>query len=404
MRRRGSMPFVVEIKSSRRRFAPGIPGPVLLEKRSPGFHANGSNALFAMPWNGGESASDPSAEEARLAADKLFGAPVASASSREHGDQQNNGRSSSIDQSRPLGSREETPEERPKPEVQTNAAEGKPRTGRILESLTSKDPLEALFRQKAEEEAPPRRGRPPGSKNIRRDADQATGGSRRKQFTTPPAADLNPPPAVPRHARTTATAESEGGHLQPPVVPESPAGKSRRSPQTPARRRKPAGRVRPVATPRHRNAGEGVKRKAAIGVARKASGRKGDANKRRTVKPIATKGISRKAAQTKKPDRGKERKPLAGVRRKADPRREAARKQAARRKTARSNVARGAAAKKMRSAAAKKSAASKATGKTSVRGTLARNSLESKKPLRTTTSRSKPVRRKASPARPRTRR
>lgn len=408
MRRRGSMPFVVEIKSSRRRFAPGIPGPVLLEKRNPGFHGNGADALFAMPWNAGESAGDPSVEEARLAADRLFGGPGPSVSSRERGDQKTNERAVAVDQTGAgIGSREEAPDERPKPDASANAPDGKPRTGRILESLTSKDPLEALFRQKAEEEVAPRRGRPPGSRNVRRDKEPVAGELRRNQFPMRPAADLSAPPAITRTVGVSSTAEPQPGDPHPPVV-HSPVVQENLvgSPRRPATRRKPTGRTGSVNTPRTRKVPAGAKQKPAARTARNASGRRAGANKRRPSGSVVTSGVSRRAAQAKGLGRNKGKKQLSAVSRKGAAAKKVVRKQVAGSRAVRSNLARNAATKKIRNAAASKSTASKATGKTtgkttSRRNSVARTSAKTKASVRTPKSRSKTARRTGAPAKSR---
>ena len=404
MRRRGSMPFVVEIKSSRKRFTPGIPGPAHLEKRSPGFHVNGADALFTTPWNDTARTGGPSVENARLAADRLFGGLGTSESLRPRNDQQTDGRAAPAAGAAAVGSRDDTPCERPNPEMPANVPDAKPRTGRILESLTSKDPLEALFRQRAEEEATPRRGRPPGSRNFRHDEGEAAGELHRNRIPERSAADLSPSPAKSGTAGFSSKGESQSGDPHPPAA-EIPRGKSRRDAQNPVRRRKPTSRTRTLNTRRPGKARAYAKRNAGLGVTRKAASKDAGGSQRQRTKPSVTNGAVKRPGQAKRADRNKVTKRRALAPTKGAARKKAVTKKAVTKRAVTKRAAGGWTGRNtvVRNQAARKAAASKAGGNRMSRGRApAKNSLKAKTTLRTA-KRGKTAVRKRSPARRRTR-
>lgn len=291
MRRRGSMPFVIEVKGSRRRLGPGIPTGGLADRKI-GFrvHANGPDALFASPRNESEQAGNRTIEAARLAADRVFTKPGPSASLLERRNQQTDAVAAAGDQVRPSGiSGREAVQETPTPEVQASAPDGKPRTGRILESLTSKDPMEALFRQKEEEEeAPPRRARGPGSRRAVSGSHEAPDERSRERFPAQSVADSTATPAAVRIVSTDTrpSAETETGAPNALDEAETLPEKHRHGTPRPAKRRRPTSRKRPVTARRAAKARSSAKRKYAIGVAGKGPG-KAAISKRRTSKSVA---------------------------------------------------------------------------------------------------------------------
>lgn len=160
MGRRGSISFIIEVKRSKRRFAanpgraedPNSKGDVPFGAVRPG-------SLAATPFSQGPRGYDPSVEAAKVAADRLFNRLGGSASAPD---------ASWNDQSAPTASIGAPPQapgvlvqgsaSSPSAAPSPSPAPGLQRTGRILESLTSVNPLDALFRQKAEERAARRRG------------------------------------------------------------------------------------------------------------------------------------------------------------------------------------------------------------------------------------------------------
>ena len=167
MGRRGSISFVIEVKRSRRRL------PLALGrtddpngKGEVRFGAVRPSGFAATPFSEAPKGYDPSVEAAKVAADKLF--------NRIRGSE-----SAPVPAWNDLGARRadeappaqaaDTPIAVPAKDASTSPSPAanqvaQPRTGRVLESLTSVNPLEALFRQMAEEhEARPRRPRAPRS-------------------------------------------------------------------------------------------------------------------------------------------------------------------------------------------------------------------------------------------------
>jgi hypothetical protein len=163
MGRRGSISFVIEVKRSRRRLPPALgrtddpngKGDVRFGAVRPGGFA-------VTPFSESPKGYDPTVEAAKVAADRLF-------------NRQGGSESAAAPTWNDLGARSANLAPRtqaagipvPAPARDTSATQSpaatqvaQPRTGRVLESLTSVNPLEALFRQKAEERAArPRRPR-----------------------------------------------------------------------------------------------------------------------------------------------------------------------------------------------------------------------------------------------------
>jgi len=160
MGRRGSISFVIEVKRSRRRL------PLALGRTD---DPNGKGEVrfgavrpagFAVtPFSEGPKGYDPTVEAAKVAADRLF-------------NRQGGSESAAVPAWNDLGARSADLAPRAQAGIPAPARDAsttpspaatqvaQPRTGRVLESLTSVNPLEALFRQKAEERAArPRRPR-----------------------------------------------------------------------------------------------------------------------------------------------------------------------------------------------------------------------------------------------------
>ena len=163
MGRRGSISFVIEVKRSRRRL------PLALGrtedpngKGEVRFGAVRPSGFAVTPFSEGPKGYDPTVESAKVAADRLF-------------NRQGGSESAAVPAWNDLGARGANlapgtrgvgiPVPAPASDASTTQSPpatqaAQPRTGRVLESLTSVNPLEALFRQKAEERAArPRRPR-----------------------------------------------------------------------------------------------------------------------------------------------------------------------------------------------------------------------------------------------------
>jgi hypothetical protein len=163
MGRRGSISFVIEVKRSRRRL------PLALGrtedpngKGEVRFGAVRPSGFAVTPFSEGPKGYDPTVEAAKVAADRLF-------------NRQGGSESAAVPAWNDLGARGANlapgtrgvgiPVPAPASDASTTQSPpatqaAQPRTGRVLESLTSVNPLEALFRQKAEERAArPRRPR-----------------------------------------------------------------------------------------------------------------------------------------------------------------------------------------------------------------------------------------------------
>jgi hypothetical protein len=170
MGRRGSISFVIEVKRSRRRLPlalgrtedPDGKGEVRFGAVRPGGFA-------ATPFSEGPKGYDPTVEAAKVAADRFFnrlggsesaGAPAGNDLGARGANQAPRTQAAGSPVPAPAG--DVSTAQSPAP---TQVAQ--PRTGRVLESLTSINPLEALFRQKAEERAArPRRPRAARSPTV----------------------------------------------------------------------------------------------------------------------------------------------------------------------------------------------------------------------------------------------
>jgi hypothetical protein len=163
MGRRGSISFVIEVKRSRRRLPlalgrtddPNGKGEVRFGAVRPGGFA-------VTPFSEGPKGYDPTVEAAKVAADRLFNRQGGSESAAVPSWNDLGGPSANLaPRTQPAG----IPVPAPARDTSTSPSPAatqvtQPRTGRVLESLTSVNPLEALFRQKAEERAArPRRPR-----------------------------------------------------------------------------------------------------------------------------------------------------------------------------------------------------------------------------------------------------
>jgi hypothetical protein len=167
MGRRGSISFVIEVKRSRRRL------PLALGrtedpngKGEVRFGAVRPSGFAVTPFSEGPKGYDPTVEAAKVAADRLFNRQGGSESAAVPAWNDLGARSANLTPpTQAAGIPVPTPA-RDASTTQSPAATpvAQPRTGRVLESLTSVNPLEALFRQKAEERAArPRRPRAPRS-------------------------------------------------------------------------------------------------------------------------------------------------------------------------------------------------------------------------------------------------
>ena len=170
MGRRGSISFVIEVKRSRRRL------PLALGrtedpngKGEVRFGAVRPSGFAATPFSEGPKGYDPTVEAAKVAADRLFnrlggsepaGAPAWNDLGAQGANQAPRTQAAGVPVPAPTKVASTAPSPAP-----TQVAQ--PRTGRVLESLTSVNPLEALFRQKAEERAArPRRPRAARSPTV----------------------------------------------------------------------------------------------------------------------------------------------------------------------------------------------------------------------------------------------
>jgi len=328
MGRRGSISFVIEVKRSRRRL------PLALGrtedpngKGEVRFGAVRPSGFAVTPFSEGPKGYDPTVEAAKVAADRLF-------------NRQGGSESAAVPAWNDLGARGANlapgtrgvgiPVPAPASDASTTQSPpatqaAQPRTGRVLESLTSVNPLEALFRQKAEERAArPRRPR------VARSATAAE-----------PQAVVRPD-SKPGAASKSAT--DAKGLLEAVVDPTDP--KEARRSRSKSRRKTAAKRFAKELGQSRR------KRKTAAKSRRRATSRP------RTAKPLA--GPKRSARKGLKVAVGKKRTTLKKAR-KVLARKPAPRK-GARRKTAVRNAAK---ASKLRKTSTKRTAA---RGRASTRG------------------------------------
>jgi hypothetical protein len=311
MGRRGSISFVIEVKRSRRRLPlalgrtddPNGKGEVRLGAVRP-------SGFAAAPFSEAPKGYDPTVEAAKVAADKLF--------NRIRGPE-----SAPVPAWTALGARraDEAPREQaagmPVPSAPKDASTAQspaanqvaqPRTGRVLESLTSVNPLEALFRQKAEEQAPrPRRPRAPRvatpgepQSAVRPNSKQGSTSKSATDAKTTLETVVDPTdPKQPRRSRNTSRRKTAERRFAKEL-----RGKARRKRKTAAKRRRQAARpmrtAKPVAGPKRNTRNRpkvsaGKKRSAPKTAARKVAARKPAPHKAATRKSAA-----RKAAKVSK--------------------------------------------------------------------------------------------------------
>jgi len=161
MQRRARMPFVIEVKRGKRRFTQSGAGPGVSD-RKPGVWSTspGAGWLIATPFNEsgerdeGRERSGPTVDAARIAADRMFVTHAYPAAAPAHS-------APDLEPRNLVSGHHPAPRNGllvPGPAADTfacepdlNARAAKPRTGRILQSLATEDPVDALLRQKAEE-------------------------------------------------------------------------------------------------------------------------------------------------------------------------------------------------------------------------------------------------------------
>ena len=312
MGRRGSISFVIEVKRSRRRL------PLALGrtddpngKGEVRFGAVRPTGFAAAPFSEAPKGYDPTVEAAKVAADKFF--------NRIRGPE-----SAPVPDWTALGARraDEAPREQaagmPVPAAPRDASTtqspaanqvAQPRTGRVLESLTSVNPLEALFRQKAEERAPrPRRPRAPRIATpgetqpaVRPDSKQGSTSKSAPDAKTTLEAVVDPTdPKQPRRSRNTSRRK-----IAERRVAKELGRKARRKRKTAVKRRRQAARpirtVKTVARPK-RNA------RSKVSAGKKRSATKTAARKVMARKPAPHKGATRKSAARKAAKMSKRRK------------------------------------------------------------------------------------------------
>jgi hypothetical protein len=300
MGRRGSISFVIEVKRSKRRFA--LPSARTDDPSGKGdvrFGAVNPAGFAAPPFSEGPRGYDPTVEAAKLAADRLFNRLGGSESTplpawSDLGAQGNNVAPAQQAAGIPLPERDvSTTPSTAAPQV------AHPRTGRVLESLTSVNPLEALFRQKAEEHAI-RQRRPRTARSttagetqvgVRSDSKQ---GSASKSAAAPTGVvesvvdtgDANEPKRVRNQSRRKIGARRVTKRLgNRSVRKRKSAGKSRRWAAAPVRASKRLGGAK-------RNVRSGTK--ASVG--RKHRATKNGVHKVPTKKPATGKATARKTA------------------------------------------------------------------------------------------------------------
>jgi hypothetical protein len=305
MGRRGSISFVIEVKRSRRRLPPALgrtddPNG----KAEVRFGAVRPGGFAATPFSEGPKGYDPSVEAAKVAADKLF--------NRIRGSE-----SASVPAWNDLAARpaHEAPPAQaagmpvaaPAKDASTSPSPAanqvtQPRTGRVLESLTSVNPLEALYRQMAEEHAArPRRPRAPRSTTagespaaVRPDSKQ---GSRSKSPADPKvlleAVVDATDPEEPRRSRNTSRRKTAKRRFAKEL-----GRKARRKRRTAAKGRRQVARptrtAKPLAGPKRR-----TRQTPKVSVRKKRGTPKTTARKVLARKPARYKGATRKNAARK---------------------------------------------------------------------------------------------------------
>jgi hypothetical protein len=308
MGRRGSISFVIEVKRSRRRL------PLALGatddpngKGEVRFGAIRPSGFAATPFSEGPKGYDPTVEAAKVAADKLFNRIRGSESAPAWNDL--GARRADAAPPAPAAGTPVAAKDASAPQPPAANQVTQPRTGRVLESLTSVNPLEALFRQMAEEHASrPRRPRAPRSATAgetqaaaRPDSKQ---GSTSKSATAPrglvEAAVDTPDPKEPRRSRNKSRRKTAERRLAREL-----GRKARRKRKIAAKSRRQAVRstrtAKPLAGPKRSarkqpKASVGQKRGATKRTQRKALARKSAPHKGAT-----TKRATRKVAKASKP-------------------------------------------------------------------------------------------------------
>jgi len=151
MQRRGTMSFVIEVKKSKRRFPLAGASTIIADQVGAG---------SAAPRSADQVANDATVEAAKQIANRLFSKGEATTSSQVPSWQELSAKvfAPDVGRARMAAPVEHAPPESPpRLESDPNSQGTHPRTGRILECLTSEDPIDALLRQEAEERAARRR-------------------------------------------------------------------------------------------------------------------------------------------------------------------------------------------------------------------------------------------------------
>jgi len=302
MGRRGSISFVIEVKRSKRRFPqpsgrtddPNGKGEVRFGAVHPG-------GFTATPFSEGPRGYDPTVEAAKLAADRLFNRLGGSESTPLPAWSDLSARGTNV---APQQQAAGLPLPAPARDASTTSSSAapqvaQPRTGRVLESLTSVNPLEALFRQKAEERAVrhrrPRAARsaPPGETHVGVRSDSKHGSTSKSAADPKGLVEVvvdTGDPNEPKRARNKSRRKIGARRL------------TKRLGNTSTRKRKSAAKSRRrAATPVRTTKGLGGPKRSARGGAMASVGRKQRAAKKgvRKVlarKPAAGKGTARKTA------------------------------------------------------------------------------------------------------------
>jgi hypothetical protein len=283
MRRRGAMPFVVEFKKSKPRFLQTAAGAADADgKGGVGTSSGGSNGLSAPPLRESLWGHDLTVDAAKVFADRVFAKPSPPGSTSIPGPHDLNIRGNI----HPVGWAQ--PAVAPVPEravdrstsaAPANAAAATPRTGRILESLTSEDPMVALLRRREEEEKEERAARYRRSRQQR-----AMSGAPRGT----PAAPRRDGGEVAAHA---VPLKSNSRALDAPIEHKSASEPVTTDPNPFAGEQERAGNIR-------RKKKQGVRNRGRSGTARRTG--TGRAAEKRTTQKIPAKGTTRKVAAKNK--------------------------------------------------------------------------------------------------------